>query len=317
MSAEDQIVTLLERNMYAGRKPWTVFEDWLDVVLATTTMMPAHMEAAIKTGKPAEDPPDVAVLWSRLNKTYGRDDWDNFREAYRLLVETVHDRMTNQDKSDNNSWDILGSVYMALNVSSNHAGQYFTPWSAAHIMAAMLTPNMGEKVAQRLRAAVECVKDSAERALLDSSVLLACAADDENMFHNVILPTLATYVEPITVHDPCCGSGIMLLAVAARVPNWARHWGIVRFYGQDIDATCVKMAQVNMMLYGLNGFGLRVQLAMQGVGKELQRKHYEQEGIRLEPQSNQRPVIIPVPVPVAEAITPATEHLPGGQLTLF
>ena len=28
----------------------------------------------------------------------------------------------------------------------------------------------------------------------------------------------------------------------------------------DIDATCVKMAQVNFMLYGLNGFGLQCAL---------------------------------------------------------
>ena len=30
----------------------------------------------------------------------------------------------------------------------------------------------------------------------------------------------------------------------------------------DIDATCVKMAQINMMIYGLNGFNLKTALAL-------------------------------------------------------
>jgi type I restriction-modification system DNA methylase subunit len=70
--------------------------------------------------------------------------------------------------------------------------------------------------------------------------------------------TLKTKAEPVTICDPCCGSGVMLLAAASCCPSWAIQCGRVQFYGQDIDNNCVKMARINMMLYGLNGYGVRL-----------------------------------------------------------
>ena len=62
--------------------------------------------------------------------------------------------------------------------------------------------------------------------------------------------------EPLTICDPCCGSGVMLLASAAQFPDAAVRSGQVRFYGQDIDHRCVTMARINLRLYGLNASGL-------------------------------------------------------------
>ena len=45
----------------------------------------------------------------------------------------------------------------------------------------------------------------------------------------------------------------MLLTAARRFPQWAFRHGFVQLYGVDIDATCVKMCQANLMLYGLTG----------------------------------------------------------------
>jgi type I restriction-modification system DNA methylase subunit len=39
-------------------------------------------------------------------------------------------------------------------------------------------------------------------------------------------------------------------------------WGFVQFYGQDIDQTCVQMAQINMMLHGLNGYSMKCAVAV-------------------------------------------------------
>ena len=33
--------------------------------------------------------------------------------------------------------------------------------------------------------------------------------------------------------------------------------GLVQFFGADIDPMCVQMARINIVLYGLNGTGLR------------------------------------------------------------
>lgn len=54
-------------------------------------------------------------------------------------------------------------------------------------------------------------------------------------------------VEPISVIDPCCGSGRMLLAGSKfRIPE-KRY----EFHGIDIDPVCVKMTAINLFLNGV------------------------------------------------------------------
>lgn len=57
---------------------------------------------------------------------------------------------------------------------------------------------------------------------------------------------------PYTICDPCCGSGIMFLAA---MEYFETHWphmldeNLIEVYGQDIDATCVAMAQLNYRMH--------------------------------------------------------------------
>jgi len=60
------------------------------------------------------------------------------------------------------------------------------------------------------------------------------------------------FLDPITVHEPACGSGGMSLRQAALWPRWAIQHGVVRFDLLDTDATCCQMARMNMALYGLH-----------------------------------------------------------------
>jgi hypothetical protein len=67
---------------------------------------------------------------------------------------------------------------------------------------------------------------------------------------------------PATRPAPIQRSGRMLLAAAACYPAYAVHLGLVRFYAADIDPLCVAMARTNVLLYGLNGTGLRYAQAL-------------------------------------------------------
>jgi len=58
--------------------------------------------------------------------------------------------------------------------------------------------------------------------------------------------TLGSVQTGQSVLDPACGSGRMLLSAAKQ----NRH---IRCYGADVDAICVKMAVMNMLLQSLSG----------------------------------------------------------------
>ena len=98
-----------------------------------------------------------------------------------------------------------------------------------------------------------------EENILGAAVLLTSLAIDDTQesrdwFLNRVIPAALPYYQPITVSDPCVGSGVMLLAAASQFPTWAVHANLVQFFGQDIDPTCVKMSRINGQLYGLNGY---------------------------------------------------------------
>jgi hypothetical protein len=59
----------------------------------------------------------------------------------------------------------------------------------------------------------------------------------------------------ISVNDPCCGAGVMLIAFA----NVAREQGMnyqhdIIFVGQDIDFTVVMMGYIQLSLLGCSGY---------------------------------------------------------------
>jgi len=255
------IVKCLSKITATGRRPADVFDDWLELTEATLDMLPAHARSAAQTGRPAEDSPEVAEIWSRVRSHYGEAasrGWvfERFAEAFGLLLQNAHEpdgRPTYQD--------IVGEIYMAWGWPSSGLGQYFTPWPVAQMMAQMMS-GAEKDIHEHLKAAIE--KSPVAQALAFAGIVLE---GDEafKWFVTRLVPACIEHYEPVKVCDPCVGSGIMLLAHASTMPAWMVQMGLVQYYGMDIDRTCVQMARINCKLYGMNGWGLKCALELSEV----------------------------------------------------
>lgn len=240
---------------YSGRQPREVYDDWLGITLVSLETLPVMAAAVIRTGQPAPDPPAVTETFNRINARYGRDPdhlkiiWDSFREAFAALV----------DSTTAGYMDVVGQVFMTWGCPNPDAGQFFTPWDLCLLTAKMTIGDGAAMVHERIKEAIH-------QSIPASAMLMAgiTVPQDQGVrfLLEQVLPLCAEYYEPVTISDPCCGSGSMLLAFAACFPDWMVQYGLVQFYGQDIDRTCVTMAQVNTHLYGLNGIGIKWALAL-------------------------------------------------------
>jgi hypothetical protein len=234
-----------------------VFEDWLQVVEATLEMLPRHFESAYFTGTLGADTPAVAALWDDMRGRYGAEGLTAFSEAFGQLLAATTDergRLTYRD--------MLGTLYMGWAYPNTGTGQFFTPWPVAKAMTEMAMLDAEPLVRQRLRAAFEqsplaqalvgalALVDHAQPPQLD---LFTPRWDPSQYFLTAVLPLLMDHYEPVSIVEPCVGSGVMLLAAASALPTWMVQLGLVTFTGTDVDMTCVRMARINCRLYGLRG----------------------------------------------------------------
>lgn len=260
-SPSDEIIKILTGLTAYGHRASELFDDWLGLTEAALLMLPRHAASVQETGQMAEDTAEVQALWARMRNKHRAETFAGFSNAMGVLVQATsrisdHLRVDFFDSYDNSKGpDILGTVYMEL-CASSHIGQFFTPWSIAKVMANMTIPDGTGEVQDRLRKALDrALVESEElvRGLLTAAILAGSAIPDGNSlpyFAKWVWPHVQPFYEPIMVNDPAVGSGVMLLAASSQFPRWANALGMVRYYGTDIDQTCVRMARINGMLYG-------------------------------------------------------------------
>jgi len=110
--------------------------------------------------------------------------------------------------------DILGELFMRLDINSVRAGQFFTPFPIAEFMS---------------------------KVTFDSDTFMGQVQEKGC----------------VTVCDPACGSGVMLLAFAKVVHEALGREGTGKLdlFGMDVDVRCVNMCRIQLRLNGLDGFG--------------------------------------------------------------
>jgi type I restriction-modification system DNA methylase subunit len=241
----DRIIRHLEKaGGWSGADNSQTFDDFLSIALVTLEAVPRHFASAKATGKLAEDTDEGKAVFQRIRDRYKPSSIEEFTKAFAALLDSASE------------WgDTIGNVYMEFGYPSTRSGQFFTPYPIAKMNAKMLASNVEREVHDRVK---EAISQSIEaQALLFAGLVIS--DPDEAFSHYVtrVIPAASPHIKPITVNDPACGSGVMFIAFAEQCPRWALDLGLIQFYGMDIDQTCVDMARINCMLYGLNGYRMR------------------------------------------------------------
>ncbi|EMW5424187.1 N-6 DNA methylase [Enterococcus faecalis] len=66
-------------------------------------------------------------LYLSIQEKYTEEEQEKFHKLFALLVEALEETTT----------DILGELYMTLEIANKDAGQFFTPYNVARLMAEM------------------------------------------------------------------------------------------------------------------------------------------------------------------------------------
>jgi len=110
------ILKCLEAILRHGYSSFTIFNDWLDLMLYALQQDDEHYLEIVKEYK--NDQPN------------GNREIDYFCKAFALLQ--IRMKETNDD--------VLGEIYMQWNMSNKYRGQFFTPKHIASFMAKCLNP---------------------------------------------------------------------------------------------------------------------------------------------------------------------------------
>lgn len=235
----DEIIRELDHMLSSGYRGYDIFDDWLEMVYTSLEMMPFHLQSAAQHGTWAEQPPETTKVFERVLGRYKNPVYmEHFSKAFSLLMLAAEDSFE----------DVLGMVFMEWGMPNKWAGQFFTPGPVAQFMAQLTMGNVEQELYQRLAAAYKQSKYGKMHSILTSDERVDAFVKEMG---EKLVPLCIENFEPLTICDPAVGSGVMLLAAASLVPSWALQHGLVRFYGMDIDQTCVRMCRVNLLLHGI------------------------------------------------------------------
>ncbi len=256
----------------SGYSPAVVFDDWIHIVEASLEALPTHLKTVARTGRWAEDTPEADEAFAQVRARYAegarssahRRVWESFSQAFALLLESAAPGLWHYADFDQGTImgpDVIGQTYMDFaNYDPKWAAQYWTPWNVALLMARMTIPDGARDVHDRLKQALTHPDNVLGVAVLLASLVIPedDAGAHREWFLTRVIPAAIPFYQPVSFCEPAIGSGVMMLAAASQFPDWAVALNLVVFSGMDTDVNCVRMARANSMLYGLNGYALKL-----------------------------------------------------------
>jgi len=186
---QNRIVEIF-RKLHSGRHNyWTVWYDF--VTMAACSLSYADVARREERER----------LYAETSKKYTESELNMFAEMFSEVILGFE---------ENPDQDLLGEIFMRLELGSGHKGQFFTPYNVCKAMASISAGDLKAEIDKR---------------------------------------------GYISVNDPCCGAGALLIAFA----NEAKRQGInyqqcIEFVAQDIDFTVAMMCYIQLSLLGCAGY---------------------------------------------------------------
>lgn len=277
-----RIINCLEKvNARSGYHAYQIFDDWSQLVEACLDALPAHLTALAQTGRLAEDSAETRQFFARIRSRYEQQNyrssaaeiWSAFGQALAILLESAEPGLWGPGSYGNFDVgymgpDVIGHTYQLYATPNQARAQIFTPWNIALMMGKFLVPDGERQVHDRLKQACQHPDNILAQATLLAGLAIDDPAEAQAWFFKRVLPAAILTYDPLRVGDPAgCGSGVLLLAAAACFPEWTVRLNCVVFEGSDIDPLCVRLAKINCMLYGLNGYALKLAEAARAVAE--------------------------------------------------
>lgn len=129
--AQKEVVRMFESFSNRGHSRWNVWSDWITMsaIAVSNAVDKKHFDEREKR-------------YLEIVGRYTKQELETFADMFAALVMALED--------DPNQ-DFLGELYMCLELSNDHAGQFFTPYHVCELMSKVTTPKkeFQEKIEDR------------------------------------------------------------------------------------------------------------------------------------------------------------------------
>lgn len=270
-----QIVEPIQRVCAIARLPiFGVLEDWTAMLEAALRLYADNARSYALTGRFIDDPPEVKEIYRRARERYlratekypaaYREMQATFSHTFALLAIAASSPLRQYATQTNLSPDVIGQVYLACLGLGPAWWPYFPPWPAALAAAQAAIPDGDELATQILVQAHQAYREARPADYI-------YPAEPGELFEQWFAEVLP-YCEPIIIGPNLVDSGVMMLAAAAQFPDWAVKDGLVLFYPQSGNPQLDRLAHINAMLFGLNGYELELAKTVQDIANFAQQQ---------------------------------------------